>query len=58
LLYSLWDEKLAIGHAVREPRAAARLGRDDVATATALLDARYVAGDRVTKLDSFPDSGD
>jgi [protein-PII] uridylyltransferase len=46
LLYPLWDEKLAIGHAVREPRAAARLGRDDVATATALLDARHIAGDR------------
>jgi [protein-PII] uridylyltransferase len=46
LLYPLWDEKLAIGHAVREPRAAARLARDDVATATALLDARHIAGDR------------
>jgi [protein-PII] uridylyltransferase len=46
LLYPLWDEKLAIGHAVREPRAAARLAKDDLATATALLDARHVAGDR------------
>jgi [protein-PII] uridylyltransferase len=46
LLYPLWDEKLAIGHAVREPRAAARLAREDVATATALLDARHIAGDR------------
>lgn len=46
LLYPLWDEKLAIGHAVREPRAAARLARDDLATATALLDARHIAGDR------------
>jgi [protein-PII] uridylyltransferase len=47
LLYPLWDEKLAIGHSVREPRAAARLARDDLATATALLDARHIAGDRV-----------
>jgi [protein-PII] uridylyltransferase len=46
LLYPLWDEKLAIGHALREARAAARLARDDLATATALLDARHIAGDR------------
>jgi [protein-PII] uridylyltransferase len=46
LLYPLWDEKLAIGHAVREPRATARLAKDDLATATALLDARHIAGDR------------
>ena len=46
LLYPLWDEKLAIGHAVREPRAAARLAKGDLATATALLDARHIAGDR------------
>jgi [protein-PII] uridylyltransferase len=46
LLYPLWDEKLAIGHAVREPRAASRLARGDLATATALLDARHIAGDR------------
>jgi len=46
LLYPLWDEKLAIGHAIREPRAAARLAKDDLATATAMLDARHIAGDR------------
>ncbi len=46
LLYPLWDEKLAIGHAVREARAVARLAQDDLATATALLDARHIAGDR------------
>src|SRR5262249_41374195 len=46
LLYPLWDEKLAIGHQLREPRAAARLARDDLATATALLDARHIAGER------------
>jgi len=45
LLYPLWDEKLAIGHSLREPRAAARLAKDDLATATALLDARHIAGD-------------
>ncbi|NVB77883.1 MAG: [protein-PII] uridylyltransferase [Kofleriaceae bacterium] len=46
LLYPLWDEKLAIGHALREARAVARLAREDLATATALLDARHIAGDR------------
>jgi [protein-PII] uridylyltransferase len=46
LLYPLWDEKLAIGHAVRGVRAAARLAKDDLATATALVDARFIAGER------------
>lgn len=46
LLYPLWDEKLAIGHSVREARAVARLAKGDLATATALLDARHIAGDR------------
>jgi UTP:GlnB (protein PII) uridylyltransferase len=46
VLWELWDEKLAIGHAIREPRAVARLAKDDFATATALLDARHIAGDR------------
>ncbi|HEX7836503.1 MAG TPA: hypothetical protein VF469_03520, partial [Kofleriaceae bacterium] len=45
LLYPLWDERLAIGHSVREPRVVARLARDDLATATALLDARHIAGE-------------
>jgi [protein-PII] uridylyltransferase len=46
LLYPLWDERLAIGHAVREPRATARLAKGDLATATAMVDARHIAGDR------------
>lgn len=45
LLYPLWDARVAVGHAVREPRAAARLAKDDLATATALLDVRHLAGD-------------
>lgn len=44
LLYPLWDAGIKVGHAVREPRAAARLARDDLATATALLDARFLTG--------------
>ena len=47
LLYPLWDEKLAIGHAIREVRAVAKLAKDDLATATALLDARHIAGSRL-----------
>lgn len=46
LLYPLWDEKIAVGHAVREPRAAAKLAKADLATATALLDSRHIAGDK------------
>jgi len=45
LLYPLWDAKIAVGHAVREPRACARLARDDLPTATALVDVRHLAGD-------------
>ncbi len=47
LLYPLWDAKLAIGPSIREPRAAAKLAKDDLATATALLDARHIAGRRM-----------
>ena len=45
LLYPLWDARVAVGHAVREPRAAARLARGDLATATALPDERHLVGD-------------
>jgi [protein-PII] uridylyltransferase len=45
MLYPLWDAGFLVGHAVREPAAAARLARDDLATATALLDARLLAGE-------------
>ncbi len=48
LLYPLWDAGIRVGHAVRAPDAAAKLARDDLATATSLLDARYLAGN--TKL--------
>lgn len=51
LCYPLWDEKLAIGPSIREPRAVARLAKDDLATATALLDARHIAGDRTLTLE-------
>ena len=45
LLYPLWDLKLTIGHAVRGVADTLRLAREDVTTATTLLDARRIAGD-------------
>jgi [protein-PII] uridylyltransferase len=45
LLYPLWDAGIKVGHAIREPKAAARLARTDLATATALLEAHALAGD-------------
>ncbi len=45
LLYPLWDAGVAIGHAVRTPDELVALARQDLRTATTLLDARVVAGD-------------
>ncbi len=45
LLYPLWDLGLEIGHAVRGVEATLQLAREDLRTATMLLDARRVAGD-------------
>ena len=44
LLYPMWDAGIDVGHAVRDPHAAAELARDDLPTATALLDMRLVVG--------------
>jgi len=46
LLYPLWDAGLEVGHAVRSVAEAAALAGQDIATMTALLDARLLAGDR------------
>jgi [protein-PII] uridylyltransferase len=43
--YPLWDEGLKLGHAVRTRKEAMSLAADDLDTATALLDARLVAGE-------------
>ncbi len=45
-LYPLWDAGLQVGHAVRSLEETLVLGREDVATATTLLDLRAVSGDR------------
>src|SRR6185295_19205853 len=45
VLYALWDTKLTVGHAARNVRECVRLAAQDLKVKTALLDARYVAGD-------------
>ncbi|MFI5302328.1 MAG: nucleotidyltransferase domain-containing protein, partial [Polyangiales bacterium] len=46
ILYPLWDAGLSIGHQIIDADDAITLARDDLATATSLLDLRPVAGDR------------
>jgi [protein-PII] uridylyltransferase len=45
ILYPLWDAGLKVGHAVRSSREAIAAAAASIATLTALLDARAVAGD-------------
>lgn len=46
ILMPLWDAKVDAGHAVRSVSDALALPATDLAAATALLDARYLMGDR------------
>lgn len=46
MLYPLWDAKVDAGHAVRSFDQALALPASDLAAATALLDARFLLGDR------------
>src|SRR5207245_945098 len=46
VLYPLWDLRMEVGHAVRSPDDALGLARDDLSAATALLDARFLSGER------------
>ena len=46
MLYILWDLKLKVGHSSRTIRDCIRLGSDDFTIRTALLEHRYLAGDR------------
>lgn len=46
ILHPLWDEGFEVGHGVRTVRECIELARDDLAAATAHLDARYIAGSR------------
>jgi [protein-PII] uridylyltransferase len=45
-LYSLWDLKIEVGYGVRDLRACDQLASEDHTARTALLDLRYLAGDR------------
>ena len=45
ILHPLWDARLDAGHAVRSVREALELPDSDLTAATALLDARFIAGD-------------
>lgn len=46
ILYSLWDAGLVVGHASRTVADCTRLAQRDLKVKTALLDARFLAGDR------------
>ncbi|HZS38739.1 MAG TPA: [protein-PII] uridylyltransferase [Polyangia bacterium] len=46
VLYPLWDLRMEVGHAVRTIDATLELARDDLTCATALLDARFLDGER------------
>jgi [protein-PII] uridylyltransferase len=46
ILYPLWDAKVDAGHAVRSFDQALSLPASDLAAATALIDARFLTGDR------------
>ena len=46
MLYMFWDLKFKVGHAVRSVETCLRLARDDLTIRTALLEARYIWGDR------------
>jgi [protein-PII] uridylyltransferase len=45
LLYPLWDAGLAVGHQLAVPGEMLALAKDDLATATSLVDLRTIAGD-------------
>lgn len=44
--YPVWDTGVKLGHAVRTPKEAMALAGDDLDSATALLQARHLAGDQ------------
>jgi [protein-PII] uridylyltransferase len=46
ILYMLWDMGLKVGHATRSLGECVRLAKQDITIRTALLEARYVWGDR------------
>ena len=51
LLYVLWDLKLKVGHSSRTVKDCIRLGRDDITIRTALLEQRFIAGEKSLALE-------
>ncbi|WP_300973384.1 [protein-PII] uridylyltransferase [Sphingomonas sp. LHG3406-1] len=45
-LYALWDAKLKVGQAIRTPGELLQLARSDLTVRTAMLESRFVGGDR------------
>ncbi len=46
ILYMLWDLGLKVGHATRSVDECVRLSRNDMTIRTAMLETRYICGDR------------
>ncbi len=46
ILHALWDAGISVGHGVRTARECVRIANDDLKEKTALLDVRFLAGDR------------
>jgi len=46
MLYTLWDLRLKVGHSTRTVDDCIRLGREDYTIRTALLENRYICGDK------------
>jgi len=46
ILYALWDSGLQVGHAIRSIAESVRLGNRDMNVKTAMIDARFLSGDR------------
>ncbi|HTR62497.1 MAG TPA: [protein-PII] uridylyltransferase [Candidatus Binataceae bacterium] len=45
ILHALWDARLTVGHGVRSARECVRLANEDLKEKTAIIDARFLAGD-------------
>ena len=57
ILYALWDLKLKVGHSVRTVDECIREAKSDLTIKTALLEARFLAGDQIL-FDQFSEKFD